>query len=40
MGAECRRQMGDEADGSGAPSLASALKQRGWKDARLVEHRH
>lgn len=29
MGAEQRRQMGDEAEGSGALSLASALKHRG-----------
>lgn len=31
MGAEQRRQMGEEADGSGAQRLASALKQSGSK---------
>lgn len=31
MGAEQRRQMGDEADGAGAQSLASTLKQSGLK---------
>lgn len=40
MGAEQRRQMGDEADGSGLQSLASALNREVRKDARLVEHMH